>query len=348
MKIAIIDGGILCQDDLKNKILKKKNFTCERKNTITKSALIHGTTCARIIAEMNPKIEIYDLSIMYSDGFSNMRVLLKALEWCIQNQVKFIHMSIGIINYFDIEPLEKCVKKLLKQNTIIVAAYHNNNIRTYPACFPGVFGVRQDREGVLCENQFMFQQQAGICCENLIVAHRWGSQGETASNSYAAPVISGYITKFLEHKPEAKFQQVSKFLKCKSEKGQEYPSALQKVLRKKRSIEIPIIVGLGLFCDEMLQLRNCFTKSGYGVVILQEIKTTSDAIPMDYYFEENISFGDFIYTVNEIYKPDVIMLDSINGNVFDVDKESQIDVCIMREKKNTKYVRIKQSKLQKQ
>lgn len=224
-------------------------------------------------------------------------------------------------------------KKLLKQNTIIVAAYHNNNIRTYPACFPGVFGVRQDREGVLCENQFMFQQQAGICCENLIVAHRWGSQGETASNSYAAPVISGYITKFLEHKPEAKFQQVSKFLKCKSEKGQEYPSALQKVLRKKRSIEIPIIVGLGLFCDEMLQLRNCFTKSGYGVVILQEIKTTSDAIPMDYYFEENISFGDFIYTVNEIYKPDVIMLDSINGNVFDVDKESQIDVCIMREKK---------------
>ena len=319
MKIAIIDGGILCQDDLKNKILKKKNFTCERKNTITKSALIHGTTCARIIAEMNPKIEIYDLSIMYSDGFSNMRVLLKALEWCIQNQVKFIHMSIGIINYFDIEPLEKCVKKLLKQNTIIVAAYHNNNIRTYPACFPGVFGVRQDREGVLCENQFMFQQQAGICCENLIVAHRWGSQGETASNSYAAPVISGYITKFLEHKPEAKFQQVSKFLKCKSEKGQEYPSALQKVLRKKRSIEI-----------------------------LQEIKTTSDAIPMDYYFEENISFGDFIYTVNEIYKPDVIMLDSINGNVFDVDKESQIDVCIMREKKNTKYVRIKQSKLQKQ
>ena len=100
MKIAIIDGGILCQDDLKNKILKKR----------TKSALIHGTTCARIIAEMNPKIEIYDLSIMYSDGFSNMRVLLKALEWCIQNQVKFIHMSIGTINYFDIEPLEKCVK----------------------------------------------------------------------------------------------------------------------------------------------------------------------------------------------------------------------------------------------
>ena len=102
-------------------------------------------------------------------------------------------------------------KKLLKQNTIIVAAYHNNNIRTYPACFPGVFGVRQDREGVLCENQFMFQQQAGVCCENLIVAHRWGSQGETASNSYVAPVISGYIQSFWNISQRQNFNKFQSF-----------------------------------------------------------------------------------------------------------------------------------------
>ena len=61
--------------------------------------------------------------------------LLDALDWCIANKVRLLHMSLGTRNYFDVKELEGRIARLTKGGTIIVAAYHNSNMRTYPAVF---------------------------------------------------------------------------------------------------------------------------------------------------------------------------------------------------------------------
>lgn len=50
-------------------------------------------------------------------------------------------------------------KRLLDADAIIVAAYHNRNIKTYPAAYPGVFGVRQDRYGLWEMVKFCFKNK---------------------------------------------------------------------------------------------------------------------------------------------------------------------------------------------
>ena len=49
-----------------------------------------------------------------SAGTTQITVLLEALEWCIQNKIKLIHMSLGTINYLikniELEDLESSVE----------------------------------------------------------------------------------------------------------------------------------------------------------------------------------------------------------------------------------------------
>ena len=91
----------------------------------------HGAVCVGIITSICSDIELWDLNVTDSAGTTQITVLLEALEWCIQNKIKLIHMSLGTINYFDIKPLWIQIKRLLDADAIIVAAYHNRNIKTY-------------------------------------------------------------------------------------------------------------------------------------------------------------------------------------------------------------------------
>ena len=120
------------------------------------------------------------------------RQLLDALDWCIANKVRLLHMSLGTRNYFDVKELEGRIARLTKGGTIIVAAYHNSNMRTYPAVFSRVFGVRQDMSGILGQGEFLFQKIKGLEEENSIVIH-WWKENLDCANSYAAPVLTGMI-----------------------------------------------------------------------------------------------------------------------------------------------------------
>lgn len=146
---------------------------------------------------------LWDLNVTDSAGTTQITVLLEALEWCIQNKIKLIHMSLGTINYFDIKPLWIQIKRLLDADAIIVAAYHNRNIKTYPAAYPGVFGVRQDRYGLLGNGQILFQEQKGYNIENSIIANFSWNGIVNQANSYAAPVVTGHIATYLNRKPTA-------------------------------------------------------------------------------------------------------------------------------------------------
>ena len=204
MKIAIIDDGIN-QNYFAQRIYQKVDFSSGVSQNGEDSR--HGTICAQIIRQICGKIDIVDVKVL-KNGTAHIRQFIKALKWCECNDIKLVHLSIGTVNYFDIKPLENQIKKMLKKGIIIVAAYHNKNIKTFPASFPGVFGVRQDRESILSDNDFLFQNSAELNKENCIVVHGKKSEDYGSVNSFAAPVISGYIAKYLVEYANADFYMV--------------------------------------------------------------------------------------------------------------------------------------------
>lgn len=144
MKTAIIDNGIdletlsLYSNNTKNlAVMDGKIVSTEPPCKVT-----HGGLCARIYAGQAGVLP--DVSICLDrDDFrrSNHNDLVTALEWCADNGVKLISLSMGTTRFSDAPALYKMVEKLCNAGTILVAAANNDGLLTYPAVFDSCIGV---------------------------------------------------------------------------------------------------------------------------------------------------------------------------------------------------------------
>lgn len=104
----------------------------------------HGTNCADIILQMNPTVKFYVIKIVNEHGVSSSRLMVAALNKCVQIEARIICMSLSIIT-------EKCAiekqlhevcKELDKQGKIVLVSENNEMIYSQPAKFKEVIGVR--------------------------------------------------------------------------------------------------------------------------------------------------------------------------------------------------------------
>mgnify|MGYP006907171607 FL=1 len=154
------------------------------------------------------------------------------------------------------------------------------------------------------------------------------------ANSYAAPVVTGHIATYLNRKPTAGFDDVMDFLMTIATHKSDYPDILENVIRDKTNIEIPVIAGIDLDYEEMIQLKVMFSQNGYYAINLQKNPLDENVIPLEYYDDSNESLNDILYTVYIAYEPDIILLNQ-EEEIFESSKASDIDMYIVR--KNNMY-----------
>ena len=87
-EIAIIDNGIKTEGIIGKAVVKQISFLNRSKMYKVPE---HGTMCAQIINYIYPQARFIDLSIMESNGTTQIKKLLEALEWCIKN-LSLIHI----------------------------------------------------------------------------------------------------------------------------------------------------------------------------------------------------------------------------------------------------------------
>ena len=303
--VAIIDNGIKPEGKIEKTIVKQISFL--NRSKMYKIAE-HGTMCAQIINYICPQARFIDLSIIEIDGTTKIKKLLEALDWCIKNSVNLINLSMGTVNYFDIKPLKAIFTELQRRNIIVVAAYDNRNIKTFPAMFPGVFGVRQDREGILENQEFIFQEIPQINTENSIIAHGWCNDGENHANSYAAPVITGQIARYLSERYDADFYEVLSYLLSCSKKGKKYRATIKNFIDRSEEIDVPIVSINNFSNAEKNTLLYMFETMGYYSLLLDNTDEVSSILPFKFYDPEHLHLREVLYTVNSIYEPDIILL----------------------------------------
>lgn len=299
--------------------------------------LTHGTICAAIIGQINPDVELIDLQILDKERKSSIDELVIALNWCYEHSVRLIHMSLGTLNYFDSNKLSEIVNKLLLKDVILVSAYHNKNIISYPAAIPGVFGVRSDRAGLLNE-EYAIDVCDGLFPENCLVA-RFGKPLVTyrneyisteLSNSFAAPVITSHISLYQQnHKESTRADVVSHVLST----AKPYTSNTNKICSYIHCDEQPIkslVIG-GMFSNNCIisQLCNLFKEDDYHVVSFSDNVaeiTGMSIIPLSNYCTLQQAIDkNTLYTLEFIYKPDIMIIyldsntvnTSIDWNIWD-------------------------------
>lgn len=146
IKVAVIDSGIDVHNDLNTNGWIDFSDTVKGYKPVDNSG--HGTEVAGIIAARNNGIgtigiaydaEIYSVKILDSSNRSKVSSVIKAIEWCINNDIDVINMSFGLNE--DSGILHEYIKKAADNDITIVAAAGNNNQVQYPAKYDEVISV---------------------------------------------------------------------------------------------------------------------------------------------------------------------------------------------------------------
>ena len=143
MRVAVIDDGVSSKAVAcpVQKYQSDGNSIVMGDGDAYASPSSHGSLCARLIVKGIKDISI--ISIKISDEYSIGAAddLIKALEWCIDNDIDCINISSGYTVYFDNDRINTLCYNLARGGTKILAAVSNWDQYTVPANLPYVFAV---------------------------------------------------------------------------------------------------------------------------------------------------------------------------------------------------------------
>ncbi len=216
--VAVIDDGInkalYGGIALKHDIVITNELAIEERTNYNPYIKSHGTVCTAIIEKYCKGIEISSIRILNDKYHGGIKQLVKAMEWCIENEIKIINLSAGTVSYWDRAELKTIVDKACKIGIVIVAANNNDGFITYPASFPKVIGVKCDRSDNLDEGCIVydFEPPDGIevtaCGKHLLVDYCGNAVMTDNWNSYSAPQVSAMIANIINEFPNAVIHEI--------------------------------------------------------------------------------------------------------------------------------------------
>lgn len=195
--ICVIDNGVFCGQVHLYKDMEV--IGSEIRPSVSKSDnLSHGSACANVIKKnIKKSYELSSITILDSHGKGEAGSLLLALEWCKNNDVDIINLSLGSIYFKDRKLLQKLINECVYSGLIIVAALSNAGYVTYPAGFTNVIAVR--KSDALKRREYKATYNTGLGfgivetygCDTVLVD---GKMHQTrASNSIATPYVTSKI-----------------------------------------------------------------------------------------------------------------------------------------------------------
>lgn len=163
----------------------------------------HGTACAGIIRKVAPEAEIYSIRVLGKLLSGKALVFAGGLKWAIENEMNVVNLSlsVGKRDYFAL--FHELADEAYFHHMMLVSAINNVPSPSYPSQYSAVFSVAA-HEG---RDPFSFYYNPSPPVEfgapgiDLELAWKAGTTITATGNSFAAPHISGVITRILSKHP---------------------------------------------------------------------------------------------------------------------------------------------------
>ena len=212
--ITIIDTGISIgyELELKNRINKK--ITCclntDNQLQISNGAVDnigHGTLVCSAINTINKNTILNIIKICGDEYWADEEALIAILKYIAEGNIvtDILHISCGIQCCDNMQRLDSVIKRIKQRDIIIVAAFSNSQIISYPAACNEVIGVAFDTN-IVSPQKWIYVENSPINIfatgnpQNLIDMN--GKIKKVAGASFAAAFISAHIAKLLETTPK--------------------------------------------------------------------------------------------------------------------------------------------------
>jgi subtilisin family serine protease len=174
----------------------------------------HGTAVAGAIREKAPDAELFAVKVFDRALTTNIEVIIKAIDWCVENQIDVINLSLGTVNFEHRDSIEAAVMRANKNGSVIVAAREITGQPSLPGCLPSVVGVGIDRH---CARDCY--RAEGSSDDPVFMASPYpreipGVPRERNLNgiSFAVANMTGFVARAREHSPRASVVEVKRLL----------------------------------------------------------------------------------------------------------------------------------------
>ncbi len=209
--IVIIDDGINYElyaiGKLQLDIEIDMNLNINNRTIQHRSSNSHGTTCAAIIKKYAPESKISSIKILNEkNGRGAKYQLIKAIQWCSENGIRLVNLSLGTIDFRDFIEIRNCVNQAAEKGLIVVAACNNNNVYTVPACLSNTIGVNCKKS--LIDGEFLFNKypytgvDISASGRHYIIDIRGNGIYTEPVNSYASAFITSQVYKLIKETPD--------------------------------------------------------------------------------------------------------------------------------------------------
>jgi subtilisin family serine protease len=104
----------------------------------------HGTAIAALIHARAPQAELFAVKIFHHSLVTNLATVLFAFDWCLDNEMDLINLSLGTTNREHRAAFETAVARMQAAGKGIISAFEMQNVLALPGSLPGVVGVLAD------------------------------------------------------------------------------------------------------------------------------------------------------------------------------------------------------------
>jgi subtilisin len=179
----------------------------------------HGTACAGIIRQVAPSCELYSVKVLGSRLTGRGTTFAAGIRWAIENGMQVCNLSMGTTkkNYYAL--LHDLADKAYFKNILLVTAANNMPVASFPSLYASVISVASHERA---HDPYLFYYNPSPPVEfgapgiDVRVAWTEGGWITATGNSFAAPHITGIVTRILGKHPDLTLFQVKTILRALS------------------------------------------------------------------------------------------------------------------------------------
>jgi subtilisin family serine protease len=164
----------------------------------------HGTVCASIILEIAPECRVVPIRVFGVRTETSVEVLVAAVDWATAQGIRVLNLSLGTLHEDLMHVLYRACERARRAGVVIVAAVHAGADEwSYPAVFDPVIGVGAAN----LDDPFTIRYTQGAAVECAVRTSQRRARGLAgrdvlvSGTSYAAPVVTGLIARWLQRSP---------------------------------------------------------------------------------------------------------------------------------------------------
>lgn len=145
VRVAILDSGVSVNHlRIRRAIAGGITITSKGQTDGFQDHIGHGTAVCAVVQQMAPDAEIFVVKIFESRLATSLAIVLNAIEWCLQQRIDIINLSLGTANHDHRPHFAAAVEQAHDNRTVIVSAYQSNGTLMLPGSLPTVIGVAED------------------------------------------------------------------------------------------------------------------------------------------------------------------------------------------------------------